>query len=79
MKTDPKALTLSIPEVARLLGINRMLAYSLARKGEIPAVRLGHRVVVPKAALEQMLTHPTVELSYKQQDPRREEMTGERR
>ena len=65
MKTDHQTLTISVPEAARLLGINRMLAYSLARKGEIPAVRLGHRIVVPRAALERMLAEAGTSVEVK--------------
>lgn len=47
--------TLSVPEAARRLGIGRTLAYELAEKGEIPAKRLGGRVVVLRAPFEKML------------------------
>lgn len=45
----------SIPEVAELLGVSRTLAYDLANKGELPVLRLGKRMVIPKIALEKML------------------------
>lgn len=48
-------LTLSIPEAAKLLGINNNLAYEAAARGEIPAVRIGRRVLVPRAALYRLL------------------------
>ncbi|MBN2186017.1 MAG: helix-turn-helix domain-containing protein [Dehalococcoidia bacterium] len=48
-------LTLDVPEAGRLLGVSRPTAYSLANQGLIPTIRLGHRVVVPKAALLKML------------------------
>ncbi len=41
--------TLTIPEVAAELGIGRSLAYALAAQGEIPVLRLGKRLVVPRA------------------------------
>ena len=44
-------LTLSIEEVATLLGLGRSDAYEAARRGEIPTRRLGRRVIVPVAAL----------------------------
>lgn len=34
-----------------MLSISRALAYELIARGEIPSVRLGHRIVVPRAAL----------------------------
>jgi excisionase family DNA binding protein len=45
----------SIPEVAKILGISRNLAYQLAGRGGIPAIRLGKRLICPKAAIDQML------------------------
>jgi excisionase family DNA binding protein len=48
--------TLTIPEVARRLGIGRSLAYDLARRNQIPGViRLGRRLLVKRAALDQWL------------------------
>lgn len=44
-------ITLSIEEVASLLGLGRTAAYEAARRGEIPSRRLGRRVVVPVPAL----------------------------
>jgi len=48
-------LTLTIKEAARLLGISRGLAYEMARRGKLPVVRFGRRVVIPKEALRKML------------------------
>ena len=48
-------LTLTVGETAHLLGISRGLAYELARSGQLPVVRLGRRLLVPKIALERML------------------------
>lgn len=54
---DSERLTLSIPEAAARLGISRDLAYSLAKRGELPgAIRLGKkRVVVSRVQLERFL------------------------
>jgi excisionase family DNA binding protein len=48
-------LCLSIPEAAALLGISRNLAYEMAKQGQLPVVRFGRRLLVPKVALESML------------------------
>jgi excisionase family DNA binding protein len=48
-------LTLTVEEAGTLLGISRTLAYELVRRGEIPSLRLGRRVVVPVHALELMV------------------------
>jgi excisionase family DNA binding protein len=59
MKTPEATLierqTLSVEEAARVLGVGRSLAYELARRGEIPAIRLGNRLVVPRVRLERLL------------------------
>ena len=47
--------TLDIPEVAAALGLSRGKTYALARSGMLPVLRLGRRVVVPKAALDRLL------------------------
>lgn len=44
-------LVVSVTEAAELLGISRGLAYELARTGKLPSLRLGRRLVVPRAAL----------------------------
>jgi excisionase family DNA binding protein len=38
-----------------LLGISRAFAYELVARGELPVIRLGRRIVVPKAALLAMV------------------------
>lgn len=50
--TEVERLTLSVEEAAVLLGISRALAYNLVRRGELPSLQLGRRVVVPRRALE---------------------------
>jgi excisionase family DNA binding protein len=44
-------LTVTVPEAAALLGISRALAYELVAREEIPAIRLGYRIVVPTRRL----------------------------
>jgi excisionase family DNA binding protein len=53
--------TVSIPEAARLLGISRSHAYDLVRRGELVGVRLGRRIVVPIAAIDDMLASGSAE------------------
>jgi excisionase family DNA binding protein len=48
-------LVLSVTEAAGLLGISRGLAYELVARGELPSLRLGRRIVVPRRALEDLL------------------------
>ena len=51
----PTRLTVTVEEAAAALGISRGLAYQLVHRGEIPSVRLGRRIVVPRRALEAVL------------------------
>jgi excisionase family DNA binding protein len=48
-------LALTVSEAGALLGISRALAYELVARGELPSIRLGRRLVVPKVALLEML------------------------
>jgi len=52
------ALTVSVEEAGSLLGISRGLAYRLAASGQLPTLRLGRRIVVPKPALDALLADP---------------------
>ena len=51
-------LTLTIEEAAKLLGIGRQLAYDKVKTGEIPVLKIGRRLLVPRAALEKLLNEP---------------------
>jgi excisionase family DNA binding protein len=52
---ETERLTLTIAETAHAIGISRANAYSLVEQGKLPAIRLGRRLIVPKAALLTML------------------------
>jgi excisionase family DNA binding protein len=52
---DSLCLTVSVEDAARMLGISRGAAYTHARDGSLPTIKLGKRLLVPKAALEKML------------------------
>jgi excisionase family DNA binding protein len=54
--TEP--LTLTVEEAGRLLGISRGLAYEAARRGEIPTIRLGRRLLVPWTRLLALVGAP---------------------
>ena len=38
-----------------MLGISRSTAYECVRRGELRALRFGRRLVVPRAALEELI------------------------
>ncbi len=59
-----RAATLSVPEAGEILGLSRSGAYEAARRGELPVIKIGRKLLVPRIALERMLqearpTHST--------------------
>jgi hypothetical protein len=48
-------LTISVPEAGALLGLSRGSSYAAARRGEIPTLRLGNRLVVPVPRLLELV------------------------
>lgn len=48
-------LTVTVAEAAALLGISRAHAYELVSRHDLPAIRLGRRVLVPRRALDELL------------------------
>ncbi len=52
---NKEKLTLTVDEAAKCLGVGRNLAYEAIARGEIPVIRVGKRLLVPKAALELLL------------------------
>lgn len=57
-KSEGRA-TLTIVEAAHRLGVGRNQAYEAARAGQIPSIRIGKRLLVPRAALDRMLSGET--------------------
>jgi excisionase family DNA binding protein len=53
---EPVCLTVSVEEAGRILGISRGTAYARADDGSLPTIRFGRRRLVPKAALEKLLS-----------------------
>ena len=48
-------LTYTVTEAAELLGISRTTAYECVRRGEIPCLTLGRRILITRAHLEHLL------------------------
>jgi len=44
-------VTMTVPEAARLLGLSESAAYEAAARGDIPALRIGRRVLVKRDEL----------------------------
>lgn len=51
--TEPAVYT--VEEAARLLRVGRTAAYEAARRGEIPVIRVGRSLRVPRHRLDAML------------------------
>ena len=47
--------TLTVEEAARILGIGRASAYNAAKSGDLPTIRIGGRLLVPRARLDALL------------------------
>ena len=47
-------LLLQVPAAARLLGVSASWLYQRARKGELQAVRIGRRVLVPVTEVQRL-------------------------
>lgn len=45
---DELPLMLSVPDVAKVLGISRAGAYELAHSREFPSMKIGSRIIIPK-------------------------------
>lgn len=58
MKTkESERLVYTIEECSERLGISKGTAYSLAREGRLPVIRISdRRLIVPRVALEKMLS-----------------------
>ena len=55
-------MLVSVTEAARALGLSRSFAYELVAAGVLRSIRLGRRVLIPVAALEDLLATGDVEL-----------------
>ena len=45
---DDLPLMLSVPDIAKVLGISRAGAYELAHSREFPSMKIGSRIIIPK-------------------------------
>jgi excisionase family DNA binding protein len=52
-KREPE--TYSVPEAGRIVGLGKNASYDAAKRGELPVLRFGRLLRVPRAALERML------------------------
>ena len=50
---EPSVYT--VCEVARILRLGKISVYQAIEKGEIPCIRIGRRILIPRHALERLL------------------------
>ena len=59
--SDIETAVLSVSECAKVLKISRGSAYQGVLTGEIPHVRIGRRILIPRRALEALLASAGVQ------------------
>ena len=55
LRPPVQQMTYTVHEAAIILGLGRQLTYVLIRTGEIPAIRLGYRWLVPRKTMDRLL------------------------
>jgi excisionase family DNA binding protein len=53
---ETERLTYNVKETARLLGVSKNSCYEAIRRGELPSLRVGRRVLIPRNQLERLLS-----------------------
>lgn len=51
LQAPEERLVYTVAEAGEMLGISRAFAYELVARGELPVIRLGRRLLVPKVGL----------------------------
>lgn len=60
-KTEADSLVYLVPQAGAMLGLTRNASYEAAKRGDIPTIRIGKLLRVPKARFHKMLTDAGVE------------------
>ena len=55
--SDNNRLTLTVQEVADLIGISKPIAYGLINDGSIRSIRIGRKILVPRQAVTDYLAN----------------------
>jgi len=50
-----ESLVVTVVEAARMLRLSRGLTYEAVRQGQIPSVKVGRRILIPRVALQRLL------------------------
>jgi excisionase family DNA binding protein len=54
-ENEDQRLVYEVPEAGAMLGLTRNASYDAAKRGDIPTIRFGKLLRVPKAAFHKML------------------------
>jgi excisionase family DNA binding protein len=54
-KNADERVVYTVPEAGRLLGLSRNGSYEAAKRGEIPTIRIGRLLLVPKVAFHRVI------------------------
>lgn len=52
---DGDDMILTVPEAAKLLRLSRAFTYQLVAEAQLPSLKLGRRVLIPRSALERFI------------------------
>lgn len=63
MSNDALPLTMTVAQIAKLLGVSKNTAYKLVRSMSLRSIRIGRQIRVPRSALEDYLNGITPERS----------------
>jgi excisionase family DNA binding protein len=55
MKQNEERATITVEQAAKRLGVGRNQAYEAVKSGELPSLKIGRRILVPRLALEKLL------------------------
>jgi excisionase family DNA binding protein len=55
MGRDSDREVLTVAEVSRMLGVGKNAVYEAVNRGELPSIRLGRRIVIPRQKLSEIL------------------------
>ena len=56
MNKKSQKLTMTVEETALALGLSRNSCYQAVETGSIPSIRIGKRILIPRYALERLLS-----------------------
>ncbi|RQD76308.1 MAG: DNA-binding protein [Candidatus Syntrophonatronum acetioxidans] len=49
-------LVLNVPQLSKILGINKTSAYQLAKSKDFPSLKVGKRIIIPRDAFFEWLS-----------------------